>query len=48
MKIYYVRTHEDLVGCVNRFKLEKMYPGFAVHFCDISEFKGRLLGSEYL
>jgi hypothetical protein len=48
MKIYYVETYEDLVGCVNRFKLEKMYPWYEIHLCDISEFKGRLLGSEYL
>lgn len=48
MKIFYVNTYEEPVGCLSREKLEKMYPGLKVHFCDISVFKGRLLGSEYL
>ncbi len=48
MRIYYVNTYEEPVGSVNRYKIERMYPGFEVHVCDISVFKGRLLGSEYL
>lgn len=36
------------IGSVSRYKIERMAEGCEIHTCDISEFVGNLLSSEYL
>jgi hypothetical protein len=48
MKIFYIITTKGCVGCMSRSKLEKMYRAYKIHTTNISEFKGHLLGSEYI
>jgi hypothetical protein len=48
MKVFYIITTKGCVGCMSRSKLEKMYRAHVIHTINISEFKGHLLGSEYI
>jgi hypothetical protein len=48
MKVYYILTTTQYIGCLNRHKLETMYRGKKIYDSDITEFKGHLLGSEWL
>jgi hypothetical protein len=48
MKVFYIITTKGCVGCMSRSKLEKMYISQTMYTIDISEFKGHLLGSEWL
>jgi hypothetical protein len=48
MKVFYIITTKGCVGCMSRSKLEKMYRLHTIHTLDITEFKGHLLGSEYI
>jgi len=47
MLVYYIITSKEQIGCFRQDKLSKMYPGFKHYYCDISDFKGHLLGSEW-
>lgn len=47
MTVYYIITSKGQVGCFRQDKLSNMYPGFKHYYCDISDFKGHLLGSEW-
>ena len=48
MHVYYIISNKGNIGCLNRSKLEKIYKTYNIFICDISEFKGHLLSSEYL
>lgn len=48
MKVFYIKTKRYCIGCFNKEKLEKMYKNSKIEECDISEFSGQLLSSEYL
>ncbi len=48
MKVYYVTISKKNIGCISFNKLDRMYGAYKIHSCDISDFKGQLLGSEWL
>ena len=50
MKVYYITIskHKGIQGCLNKNKLEKLYPGYDINECDISMFKGYIHNSEWL
>ena len=48
MKVYYVTISKKNIGCFSFNKLDRMYGTYKIHSCDISDFKGQLLGSEWL
>jgi hypothetical protein len=51
MKVYYIiEMHRYMwsIGSFNKHKMEMMYRGKDIYECDISEFKGHLLSSEYI
>jgi hypothetical protein len=48
MKIhYFIRPSGHTTGSLNEIKIRAMAGQRAVYFCDISEFKGHLLGNEW-
>jgi len=47
MIVYYIHTSLGAVGSLSLSKIEKMYRNDKILFCDISDFKGQLLSSEY-
>jgi hypothetical protein len=36
------------IGSLNKHKMQVMYKGYYIYECDMSEFKGHLLSSEYI
>jgi hypothetical protein len=48
MKVFYIITTKGCVGCMSRSKLEKMYKSQIIYTSDIADFKGHLLGTEYI
>jgi len=48
--IYYViiSEYKDIQGCFNRYKLEKLYPGYEINECEFYKFKGYHHNSEWL
>ena len=48
MIVYYVVTTSYSIGSFNKEKIIKMYGHSKILECDISEFTGHLLSSEYL
>jgi hypothetical protein len=51
MKVYYIIANRGKLytkGSFNKHKLEMMFKGYKIYECDISEFRGHLLSSEYI
>jgi hypothetical protein len=48
MIIYYILTSIEGIGSTNKYKIEMMYKGYKIYECDISDFSGYLLSSEYI
>jgi hypothetical protein len=51
MKVYYIVTGPhatDAIGSYNEHKIVMMYNHCAIYTCNTWEFKGKLLGYEYI
>jgi hypothetical protein len=45
---YFKKTNGENLGSANKNKIEHMAGNRPVYFCDISEFNGRLISSQWL
>lgn len=48
MKVYYIKTPNEEIGSLSEYKIKQMYNNKIIYVCDISDFKGKLLSSEYV